>query len=80
MRQYEEPSFPADVWTRPRSRHYGANYGAGLKLIPHKNFLMRIDWRHYLTGKPYDLEFSDFQSTGGLLATMEATIGVSISF
>jgi hypothetical protein len=76
--EYAEPRF--EEWTRGKSRHYGFNYGFGLKLIPSKHFLIRIDWRHYLSGKPYDLEFQDFGSIGGRLSPKEASVGVSFGF
>jgi hypothetical protein len=76
--QYDEPNF--DFWARGRSRNYGANYGAGLKLIPAKHVLFRFDWRHFIGGKPYDLEYADFRVTGGLIGTMTASAGLSITF
>jgi hypothetical protein len=76
--QYDEPNF--DFWTRGRSRNYGFNYGAGIKLIPVKHTLIRFDFRHYLGGKPYDLEFEEFGKTGGLLGTLEGSVGFAITF
>lgn len=76
--QYDEPNF--NFWDRGRSRNYGANYGAGIKLIPVKHVLFRLDFRHYLGGKPYDLEFAEFGKTGGLLGTMVGSAGFSITF
>jgi|SRR5688572_4821279 len=76
--QYDEPNF--DFWARGRSRNYGANYGGGIKLLPVKHFLLRLDFRHYIGGKPYDLEFAEFGKTGGLLGTMVGSAGFSITF
>jgi hypothetical protein len=76
--QYDEPNF--DFWVRGRSRNYGANYGAGLKLLPVKHVLFRLDWRHFLGGKPWDLEYADFRVTGGMIGTMTASAGLSITF
>jgi uncharacterized ubiquitin-like protein YukD len=43
--------------------------------------LLRVDFRDYIGGKPYDLRFADdSRFTGGLLQTLEGTVGFSIAF
>lgn len=82
--QFAAPRIP--TWPGGGSRRYGANYGGGLKLFPHQNFFVRLDFRHYMTGKPYDLSYPDPTSsskgidTGGLLHTLEGSFGVGVTF
>jgi hypothetical protein len=76
--QYNEPNF--DFWARGRSRNYGANYGGGIKLQPVKHVLFRADFRHFIGGRPWDLEFADFRVTGGWLGMMTGSAGFSITF
>jgi hypothetical protein len=78
--QFNEPSAFDEFWTRGRSRNYGANYGGGLKIQPVKHLLLRTDFRHFINGKPWDLEFADFRVTGGLIGTMEFSAGFSFTF
>ena len=35
------------------SNKFGVNYGGGLKVRVSEKFLVRADWRQYLTGKPF---------------------------
>lgn len=76
--QYGAPNFPE--WTRGSSRHYGANYGLGLKLKLFQNALIRLDFRDYFGGKPYDLTFEDVTRSGGILRQMEGSVGIAITF
>lgn len=65
----------------PKTRNYGANYGAGIKmkLVEHLN--VRFDFRHYIGGKPYDLKYVDERSAGGgLISQFEGSLGLSITF
>ena len=39
------------VW--PGVDKFGVNYGGGLKVRVSEKFLVRVDWRQYLTGKPF---------------------------
>ncbi|MBL8231480.1 MAG: outer membrane beta-barrel protein [Bryobacterales bacterium] len=64
-----------------QTRNYGANYGAGVKfkLIEHLN--VRMDFRHYIGGKPYDLKFANERAAGGgLINQFEGSMGFSITF
>jgi len=71
---FHEPNIPN--WTTGHTRHYGLNWGLGvkLKLFPHA--LARLDLRDYIGGKPYDLP--DFPS--GFMHQFEATVGVGTTF
>lgn len=82
--QFAAPKIPA--WIGGGARSYGANYGGGIKLFPHQNFFVRLDFRHYITGKPYDLSFPEPTAagqgidTGGLLHSLEGSFGIGITF
>ena len=67
--------FPAGL-----ERHYGGNYGVGVKmrLIPHLH--VRLDFRDYIGGKPYDLPFQDPTKSGGILHELEGSLGLSFAF
>ncbi len=71
------PSFPE--WEGGSWRNYGVNYGAGIKLKA-KALLFRIDFRDYVTGKPYGLQFDDPTRSGGLTHNLEGSVGVGIAF
>ncbi|MGH9721654.1 MAG: hypothetical protein ACRD8O_15710 [Bryobacteraceae bacterium] len=66
------------------TRNYGFNYGGGLKLLLGKNALLRLDARDILTGKPYNLFFTETftgaPQSGGLLRQLELSLGFSIAF
>jgi hypothetical protein len=72
--QYHEPNILN--WTSGHTRHYGLNWGGGvkIKLFPHA--LARIDLRDYVGGKPYSLPLFP----GGVLHTYEATAGIGVTF
>lgn len=76
--EYGAPGF--EDWPTGKSRHYGFNYGAGIKLGLFPRALLRVDVRDYVAGKPYDLEREDITKMGGLLRMMEASAGISITF
>lgn len=76
--EYGAPGF--ENWPTGKSRHYGFNYGAGIKLRLLPRALLRLDVRDYVGGKPYDLEREDVTKMGGLLRVMEASAGISITF
>jgi hypothetical protein len=78
MYQYQGPNIPE--YPGGNSRTYGGNYGAGFKLKLFKHALVRWDFRHYLGGKPYDLQFEDVFGAGGIFTQMEGTFGLSITF
>lgn len=77
--QYGAPRFP-DKDVR-QTRNYGANYGGGLKFKVIEHFNLRLDFRHYIGGKPYDLKFADQRlAGGGLISQFEGSAGFSITF
>jgi hypothetical protein len=78
FQNYGDPNY--EEWTAGSSRNYGANFGGGIKLMLMKNVLVRFDFRDYLGGKPYDLTFADDKLSGGIMQTLEATVGISIAF
>ncbi len=81
-------------FTRPKldnfpiggTRKYGVNWGGGIKFLLMKNALVRLDFRDYISGKPYLLSFPTPTGFGvksdesGLLHTYEASIGFSVAF
>jgi hypothetical protein len=77
--QYQSPNIAN--WPYGGGRHYGVNYGLGLKLIPMAHTLFRLDVRDYIGGKPYNLTFSDSSTvTGGLVHQYQASAGFAITF
>jgi len=76
--QYDKPNVTG--FPRPRSRNYGGNYGGGLKVLLFKNALVRLDFRHYIGGKPYDLDTETPFLSGGRIRTLEGSAGFSIAF
>jgi hypothetical protein len=66
-------------WTGGASRNYGANWGGGIKLFPHKNFLVRFDARHYWMGRPYTLNYPT-SAVPGNVNQLEFSGGVSFAF
>jgi hypothetical protein len=76
--RYGDPGFPE--WTPGPIRTFGFNFGGGIKLRAHKHVSFRLDVRDYVGGKPYDLSFLDTTQSGGLLQTLEGSVGFSITF
>lgn len=77
--RYGEPNF--FEWTQGSIRTFGGNFGGGVKVTLTRNVLLRVDFRDYIGGKPYDLSYRDeTRIGGGLLQTLEGTIGLSIAF
>ncbi len=76
--QYGAPNF--SEWPGGGARTYGGNYGAGIKvrLFPHT--LFRLDFRDNFAGRPYDLNFQDVTTAGGISRYMEGSAGFSITF
>ena len=54
---------------------YGGNFGAGLKVRINPMFLIRLDARDYVTGKPFDLI-----NQSGALHQIEITAGLGLMF
>ena len=77
--RYQSPGV-GNFLTTEWARTWGANYGGGIKLMPVRHILVRLDARQYLGGKPYNLQFSDISRGGGWLKQFEATAGFSITF
>ena len=70
-----------DGWQAVAMRNFGFNYGAGIKFKLSKHFLVRLDARDYLTGKPYaDLSFKDSTRRGSLVRQQEASFGLDFGF
>ena len=63
-----------------KARHYGANYGGGVKINVFPHGLLRIDARHSLGGRPYGLTFRDATKADKLFQQIELTAGFSITF
>ncbi len=76
--QYQVPNFTN--WPGGSGRHYGANYGGGIKLIPFPHALFRIDLRDYVNGKPYNLTFPQNQLSSGIIHQYEGSAGFAITF
>lgn len=76
--QYSLPRIPSFPFGQIRK--WGFNYGAGIKLIPLKHTLVRLDLRDYLGSKPWGLTFSQANKTGGVAHQIEGTVGFSITF
>lgn len=75
---YGEPKAVSD-WSTGGWRNYGMNWGAGIKLHASR-FMVRLDFRDYIQGKPYGLDFQDFAGSGGLYHSMQGTVGVGFTF
>lgn len=78
LQQYGRPNI--DDFDIPSTRNYGPNYGGGLKIKLIKNALIRMDFRHYIGGRPYDLTREDERNTGGMLQQLEGSVGFAITF
>ena len=84
MVHFRKPQIPE--WTLEKFRTYGGNYGGGIKLMPVKHVIIRLDVRDHITGKPYDLYFDESGATsanfrsGGLYRRLTASAGISIGF
>lgn len=63
-------------WPSGSVRHYGANWGGGLKLALFPHTLMRFDFRDYIGGKPYKLS----QQISGPMHQFEGTVGFGFTF
>jgi hypothetical protein len=61
-------------------RTYGGNYGGGLKVKVAPHVLLRVDFRHNIIGKPYDLKYPDQRLGGGIYQQMEGSAGFAITF
>ena len=76
---YPAPRFEA--WPTGKANILGFNYGFGIKLMPVKHFIIRLDARDYLGGKPYDLQYADPLSLSqGIYRNQEVSAGISIGF
>lgn len=72
---YQSPNIAA--WPYGKNKHYGANFGAGIKLSPFPHSIIRFDLRDYIGGKPWDMNFA---GNKGKVQQAEATVGFGISF
>jgi opacity protein-like surface antigen len=83
LSDWGRPSLPD--WPFPRkSRHYGFNYGAGIKFQFTKRALVRFDFRDIISGSPYDLRATedprDPLTSVGRFRQLEGTIGIGVVF
>jgi hypothetical protein len=84
VNQYQRPNI--DEFDRGKSRPFGFQYGGGIKFLIAKKGIVRLDFRDYLGGAPYDLSFADRgglsnpRTSAGRLRNLEATIGVGFAF
>lgn len=76
--QHENPKIAG--WSGFGTRNYGFNYGGGIKLLLSQKVLLRADIRDYLTGKPYELRFSDITKGGGAIRQQEFSFGLAFGF
>jgi len=84
--QYNRPNITE--WNSLRTRNFGFNYGAGIKLNVARHLLLRADFRQAMGGKPYDLRFNESTSSsgipasraGGLISQLEGSVGIGITF
>jgi Outer membrane protein beta-barrel domain len=74
---YDYPSPHIDTWPSGKNKHYGLNFGGGIKLSPFPHAIVRFDLRDYIGGKPWDLTFS---GNKGKVNQVEATVGVGVAF
>ncbi len=61
-------------------RHYGANFGGGIKLKLFSHALVRWDLRDYIGGKPWKLAFANSSKSGGRIHLIEGTMGLALTF
>jgi opacity protein-like surface antigen len=66
-------------WTSAGARNFGANIGGGIKLMPAKHMLVRLDFREIMVGRPFTLTFPQSSSQGSLLQA-EVSAGFSYAF
>jgi hypothetical protein len=76
--QYQHPKI--ENFPTGSLRHYGANYGFGLKIKLVQHLQARLDARHLLGGKPYDLSFKTATMSGGFLQQLEGSFGIGFTF
>lgn len=76
--EYQGPKIPN--WPSGKRRHYGANWGGGIKLALFPHALMRFDLRDYIGGRPYNLTFANDVSKGSFVHQIEGTVGFGITF
>jgi hypothetical protein len=75
---YQSPNIAN--WPPGKTKQYGGNWGGGLKLALFPHALVRLDFRDYIGGKPYDLTFEDPNQSGGIVHQLEGTVGFGITF
>lgn len=79
MQDFGRPAI-AEFTDSSGTRNFGVHYGGGIKIMLFKHALIRADFRHYMTGKPYDLKREDSKNSGGRLHSIEGTVGFGIVF
>jgi hypothetical protein len=71
---YQRPYI--DNWPSGYTKHFGMNFGGGIKLQLFPHALARLDVHDYIGGKPWKMD----TQTGGFLHQLEATAGFGINF
>jgi hypothetical protein len=67
-------------WPDGGTRTWGGNFGVGLKLVPLKHTLLRLDFRDYIGGQPWRLLLSTPGATAGRIHQLEGSAGFSLTF
>ena len=77
--QYGAPKIAE--YSRGTQRTYGANFGGGVKFKLMEHLNVRLDFRDYIGGTPYDLKYADdTKFGGGMFQQLEGSVGISITF
>lgn len=62
------------------TQNYGGNYGGGVKMRLFSGLGIRLDFRHYYNGKPYELTSQDATQFGGIYKMIEGSAGIVFQF
>ncbi len=76
--QYGRPHFPD--FPEGKTRHFGGNWGGGIKIRLASHAQARVDFRDYIGGKPYDLTFATASKSGGIMHMLEGSVGIGLTF
>lgn len=76
-----------EEWTGRGTRNYGAHYGAGIKFRAGR-VIFRMDGRHFIGGKPYNLTFPQTsdplgfptEEGKGKFKYLEGSVGIGFTF
>jgi hypothetical protein len=76
--QYSLPRIA--YWPDKGTRTWGGNFGIGIKVVPLKHTLFRLDFRDYFGGTPWNLTFSTPSARGSIMHQFEGSAGFSFTF